>query len=493
MLIKKESRFKHALKSFWSFGQAQNSPEEFEHVHLPDEGQEFLKPTLKMFMVELGNIPEADHEVAITHFKSAEEQFKNCQYRDAATNFQKAYESSKSLSALLAQSIALIMISELYSAKEKFEEGYKHSQDQQTLLFEVAFGIGLGLVYNDLGSLLDAKKLFEKICKICRTNDNYKIESLSHRHLALVMKDAGDYENAIEQGKQTLVISSQEKDDIEQAAGLCTIGIVNQTFGYLNKAEESFRAGLNLIEKLGYNYHLGRLWAGLSSVLLLKGNVADAKKAQEISLNIHRRLAYKHGEIRNLESLAGLQYIENGASGGCEIFNNFIKQNAQIAYKKGEIRSRLNLGKIYLDANESAELMFKSCLKMAQTTGLCRATIEAASNLALIIKSPNLIEQLENLTQETRVKNLRLQEIQITLLLGIAHLQTNQIVRAEELFLETLAICRHTRFQQMEAITLRHLAYIYESQNKTNQAAETIAIAQSLLKNSGFPLNQNSL
>ncbi len=41
------------LSTLWPFGRRQGKSVDFEHIHLPDDGKEFLKPPLKMLLQEL--------------------------------------------------------------------------------------------------------------------------------------------------------------------------------------------------------------------------------------------------------------------------------------------------------------------------------------------------------------------------------------------------------------------------------------------------------
>ena len=104
------------LSAFWPFGRHSGKSVDFEHVHLPDDGKEFLKPPLKMLLQELEGASASQQKEAVAHFRMGEERFKNWQYRDAAESSQVSYEVFESLSALLARGVALMMVSELQEA-----------------------------------------------------------------------------------------------------------------------------------------------------------------------------------------------------------------------------------------------------------------------------------------------------------------------------------------------------------------------------------------
>ena len=132
------------LSALWPFGRHREKPVDFEHVHLPDDGKEFLKLPLKMLLQELEEASAPQQKEALAHFRMGEERFKNWQYRDATECYQASYRVFGSLSALLARGVALMMVSELKEAAEVFEEGRNLSQTRKVDRLEAAFGINLG-------------------------------------------------------------------------------------------------------------------------------------------------------------------------------------------------------------------------------------------------------------------------------------------------------------------------------------------------------------
>lgn len=90
------------LSALWPFRRHGKKPVDFEHIHLPDDGKEFLKPPLKMLLQELEYVSAPQQKEALAHLRLGEERFKNWQYRDAAESYQASYEVFESLSALLA-------------------------------------------------------------------------------------------------------------------------------------------------------------------------------------------------------------------------------------------------------------------------------------------------------------------------------------------------------------------------------------------------------
>ena len=140
------------LSALWPFGRRSGKPVDFEHVHLPDDGKEFLKPPLKMFIQELEDVTRPEQKEALAHFRVGEERFKNWQYRDAAESYQASHEVFESLSALLARGVALMMVSELEEAAKVFEAGLNLSQTpacakadrREATRLEAAFRINLG-------------------------------------------------------------------------------------------------------------------------------------------------------------------------------------------------------------------------------------------------------------------------------------------------------------------------------------------------------------
>ena len=197
------------LSALWPFGRRLGKAVDFEHVHLPDDGKEFLKPPLKMLLQELEKASAPQQKEALAHFRVGEERFKNHQYRDAAKSYQASYEVFKSLSALLARGVALMMVSELKEAAKVFEEGRNLSQTLEVTRLEAAFGINLGQVCNDLGEPDRSQKALTGARDLFRESENAALEAMALRHLGMTFLTQALYNEALACCEEAIQISEK--------------------------------------------------------------------------------------------------------------------------------------------------------------------------------------------------------------------------------------------------------------------------------------------
>jgi len=177
----------------WKWREEMGDPTAFEHVHLPDDGQEFLKPTAAMLTRELRDTPDEHRSRAIAHFQAGDRAFVERHYRDAVSSYLASGAAASSLSAHLACGVAKIMVSELRAAVELFEAGRVRAQTRQSTRFEAAFGINLGQVYSDLGEMERSRRALEMALALSRKMKDVSLEMLSLVQRRLCSFTRGEY------------------------------------------------------------------------------------------------------------------------------------------------------------------------------------------------------------------------------------------------------------------------------------------------------------
>ena len=181
------------LDHLWKWRESTGKPTVFEHVHLPDDRQEFLKPTTEMLSRELRDAPDECRGQAIAYFQVGDRAFAEGHYRDAASAYLASGAEASSLSAHLACGVAKIMVSELRAAVELFEAGRVRAQTRQSTRFEAAFGINLGQVYSDLGEMERSRRALEMALALSRKMKDVSLEMLSLVQRRLCSFTRGEY------------------------------------------------------------------------------------------------------------------------------------------------------------------------------------------------------------------------------------------------------------------------------------------------------------
>ncbi len=475
------------LSALWPFGRHSEKPVDFEHVHLPDDGKEFLKPPLKMLLQELERASAPQQKEALAHFRMGEERFKNWQYRDAAESYQASYEVFESLSALLARGVALMMVSELKDAAEVFEEGRNLSQMRKVDRLEAAFGINLGQVCNDLGEPDRSQKALKGARDLCRESEDAVLEAMALRHLGMIFLAQALYDEALACCEEAIQISEDIKDKISVGHILCNKAVILVSKGNLNDAEKVFQQGLMLGRELEDPYIQGRIYTNLASLDLIRGRVHEAASALERALDVHRSISYGQGEARNLGMLAMIQTVEGKLQEGHQTFEQAIEIDRQLGYRRGEARTLLMQARIQPQNKQlqKAHQLFQIAYDLSLEMHHRHIQVETTAMVALLTPDTQIedrISIMEAAIELSRSACNPILEIQVSNHLGLLLLNSGQLEEAIKRSRQAVAYSREIGNLLEEAKSLMNLSYVYDQQGKIELAQENVSIAQALLQ-----------
>ena len=475
------------LSALWPFGRHREKPVDFEHVHLPDDGKEFLKPSLKMLLQELEEASASQQKEALAHFRMGEERFKNWQYRDAAESYQASHEVFESLSALLARGVALMMVSELKEAAEVFEKGRNLSQMRKVDRLEAAFGINLGQVCNDLGEPDRSQKALKGVRDLCRKIEDAVLEAMSLRHLSMIFLAQALYDEALACCEEAIQISEDIKNKISVGHILCNKAVILVSKGNLNDAEKIFQQGLMLGQELEDPYIQGRIYTNLASLHLIRGRVQEATSALERALDVHRSIDYRQGEARNLGMLAVIQIAEGNPDMGHHIFKSAVEIDRQLEYRRGEIRELFTMARAQLRDSQvdRALQLFQAVYDLAQRTNHIHIQVETSLILASLmpdISTEKRISILKDNMELSKSINSPVLQIRTSNALGGLYTVLGLFDKAIACFQKAVNDSRKIDNLIEEANSLVSLSHIQDQMGKTELAAENMSIAQALFQ-----------
>ena len=473
--------------ALWPLGRRKKKPAEFEHVHLPDDGQEFLKSSMDMLIQDLDEVSGTERKEAAAHFLAGEETFRNLQYRDAARLYRASFEAFESLSALLARGVALMMVSELKKAAGVFEEGRNLSIQRASGRFEAAFGINLGQVCNDLGEPGRSREALEEARDLSAEIDQPALEAMALRHLGTTFLTQALYDDAVACCEEAIQISEDVGNGKSVGHVLCNKAVFLASRGNLNEAEEVFRQCLTLGRELKDPYVLGRVHTNVANLELIRGNAEAAALATEKALNIHRGIKYLHGEARSLGTLALLQISQGNRDVGDQSHKNAVKIDRRLGYRRGEIRELFTMARLHLqDAQvDQALQLLRSISELAKTIGHQRIQTETSVLIASIlpdILTEERITLLEGYLETSPSADGSVLQIVVSNILAGAFAELG-------LFDNAIASCQRAVSESRkignlieEARSLIALSCIQDAAGDNHLGAENVSIAQALLQ-----------
>ena len=489
------------LSALWPFGRHREKPVDFEHVHLPDDGKEFLKPPLKMLLQELEGASAPQQKEAGAHFRMGEERFKNWQYRDAAESYQASYEVFESLSALLARGVALMMVSELKEAAEVFEKGRNLSQTpacakadrREATRLEAAFGINLGQVYFDLGKPDLPFKALKKARNILTRLPEQNLTAVVLRQLGMLMFMQGNYDKGLSDCELVDTLDKQKRDTLNEVRTLLVKSLLLFGKGKLEDSKKTLERGLNILGSP--NTHTkARLLLQLAHFYLSDNNGYDSKQLGEEALQIFQEISDERGTSRCLSFLAIFDFSNGRYDEGIKKLNQARQLDRITSYRRGEIRLLVVQGKFYFQQGniEEANHIFQEADQIAQDIGHIPALLETSSLFAatssFILPSNDSLDILEDCLIRSRSIPIPEREIDLCHQISSLCLTQGRISDALDFCQQAIERSQKIGNSLCEAKSYIALSQVLSQTGDEIGATEHLGFAQAILQHTGFKI-----
>jgi tetratricopeptide (TPR) repeat protein len=174
----------------------------------------------------------------------------------------------------------------------------------------------------------------------------------------------------------------------EEAVVVGNLGLIYQTRGELDKAEQMHRKALEIEEKLGRLEGMAGQYGNLGAIYLRRGELDKAEQMLRKALEINEKLGRPEGMAIQYGNL-GLIYKTRGELDKAE---QMLKKSLEIEERLGRLEGMANqygnLGLIYQGKGQldEAEKMYLKVLKIEERLGRPESVANAYGNLGAIYK-----------------------------------------------------------------------------------------------------------
>ena len=241
-------------------------------------------------------------------------------------------------------------------------------------------------------------------------------------------------------------------DTFWAAAGYGNLGIVYQTRGDLDKAEEMHRKALALNEELGRKEGMANAYGNLGNVYETRGDLHKTEEMYRKALALHEELGGKEG-MANAYGNLGIVYKTRGdLDKAQEMYWKALALDEELGRKGGMAADYCNLGNVYKTRGdlEQAEEMHRKALALYEKLGSKKGMADAYCNLGNVYDIRGDLEQAEEIYRKALAlhEELRSKEGMAAdyCNLGIVYKTRGDLEQAEEMWEQAL-----TRFQQLGA------------------------------------------
>jgi tetratricopeptide (TPR) repeat protein len=198
----------------------------------------------------------------------------------------------------------------------------------------------------DMLGLLDAALSFsQRALRMVKKGSEERAAVLGN--LGLIYQTRGELDKAEEMFQKSLEISEPQGMMELTANQYGNLGLIFQTRGELDKAEEMFRDGLKIDEKLGRLEGMAAKYGNLGLIYMDKGELDKAEEMHLKSLEIEKKLGRQEGMASGYGNL-GLIYMDKGELDKAEeMFRDGLKIDEKLGRLEGMAAKYGNLGAVY--------------------------------------------------------------------------------------------------------------------------------------------------
>ncbi len=193
-------------------------------------------------------------------------------------------------------------------------------------------------------------------------------------------------------------------ESAEEAMVTGNLGLIYQTRGELEKAEDMHKKSLEMEERLGLQKGMAGSYINLGVIYRIRGELDKAEDMYKKSLEIAERLGLQE-EIANSYGNLGVIYRIRGELDKAE---DMHKKSLEIAERLGlqeEMAiSYSNLGLSYKDMGEleKAEDMYKKSLEIDERLGLHKGIANSYGNLGLVYRRRGELDKARGYFEKAR-------------------------------------------------------------------------------------------
>lgn len=284
--------------------------------------------------------------------------FRISQYDKASENYNLALPILREVGDKVAEAALLQNTGILYNrtgetrkALDYFQQAFAMNKLTGDKRGQANNKSSIGGVYDRLGEYETALASFEESIKIYRELGN-RGEGAALNNYALLLRNLGEDERALEIYGESLAIRKQTQDRRGEATVLANMGRVHEDRNELAKARINYEQALNLWREFKDRDNEARAISFLGNVERKENNYINATKLYSEALEINRTLATKSAEAENLANLGTVAELQNDKSKAIEYFIQALAIQKNLENQRNVASNLYNLARLKKDLNQ---------------------------------------------------------------------------------------------------------------------------------------------
>ncbi len=189
-------------------------------------------------------------------------------------------------------------------------------------------------------------------------------------------------------GLSERALTLTEKDSEKEVIVTGNLGLIYQTKGELDKAEQMHNKSLEIAEKLGLQEVIASDYGNLGAIYLRRGELDKAEQMLKKALEIEKKLGRLKGMASDYGNLGIIFRMRGQLDKAEEMHKKALEIDKKLGNKKGLAADYGNLGLIYMDKGEldKAEEMHNKSLEIEKKLGRLEGMADDYCNLGGIYR-----------------------------------------------------------------------------------------------------------
>jgi len=218
-------------------------------------------------------------------------------------------------------------------------------------------------------------------------------------NLGLIYQTRGDLDKAEQMQRKALEIDQKLGWLEGMASQYCNLGLIYQTRGDLDKAEQMVRKSLEICEKLGLLEGVSRQYGNLGVIYQTRGDLDKSEKLHRKALEIEEKLGRLEGMANQCGNL-GVIYRKRGDLDKAEqMHRKGLEIEQKLGRLEGMANAHGNLGLIYQRRGDldKAEQMHRKALEIDEKLGSLEGMAANYGALGLIYQTRGELGKAEEM------------------------------------------------------------------------------------------------
>jgi len=251
-----------------------------------------------------------------------------------------------------------------------------------------------GHFLNRVGRLSQAQIMCERVAELADLRDDERSKAAAFGNLGLIYQTRGELDQAEEMHRKSLAIERRlGRQEEGMASNYGNLGLIYRARSDFDEAERMLRKSLEISERLGWQEGMANSYGNLGLTHQDRGELDQAEEMHRKALEIHEGLGLQEGMAADYGNL-GMIYQQRGEPDKAEeMYRKALEIEERLGRQEGMASDYNNLGLLYEQRGE-----------LARAGDMLRKALATFERIGM---GPEIAQVRENLTEVERATQVK--------------------------------------------------------------------------------------